>query len=394
MAIRSTEVEKYMGRTWLEVSLDVAKANQDILRNCLREDVKLACVIKADAYGLGASVLANAFAKSGADMFIVASLDEGLELRQSGILNDILLLSDHEDLRLEEGLMADLSFTVSNLSRAQLINQIAGKLGLRAKVHINIDTGMGRLGFLWKDDNLLSDIRQISEFEHISIEGVYTHFATADAYNVSGDWKAYANLQLERFIKLKNDLSDNLHIPVFHAANSASIMTNSASHFDLVRAGLALYGIKSENAEDLGLKLCFSLHSRIALVKTLAAGESCSYGRTYLAKEERKIAVLPIGYADGYKRVLGNKAEVIVSGLRVPVIGTITMDQLMIDVSNIPDVKIGDEVILLGQSGEAEITIEELANWANTIPYEIMTSFSTRIRRIYEEKGERFLLLE
>lgn len=376
------QIEKYTERSWLEIDLAQLRKNVEVIKRQLASDVKLAAVVKADAYGLGARVVSKAFLRAGADLLMVASLDEALELRHSGVHADILMLSDCETLRSDEGIRQNILFTVSTWERAESLSLIAQNLQQEARIHINIDTGMGRLGFT-RDDKCLDILQRISLLPGICIEGIYTHFATADGYSERGDAISYHHVQLQRFLDYKSRIEAiPLDIPCYHAANSASTVLVPESHFNLVRAGLILYGVKSENMpKDLEIEPCFALYTRIAHIRTLAKAESASYGRSFFAPEERKIAILPIGYADGYRRLMSDRAWVLVRGQRVPVVGKITMDQCMVDVTGISDVKIGDQVELLGPN----ISIEEMSTWQESIPYEVLSCIMPRVSRIYKD---------
>ena len=379
------------GRTWVEVDLAQARTNMAYIRSHVRPETKVGCVVKADAYGLGAEVLSRVFLNAGGDFIIVACLDEALALRKSGYEEPILMLSDHEPERYPEGLTHDITYTVSTLEEAQALAEAGAKASRRAKVHLNIDTGMGRLGFKWDDPDLALVLKKLQGLNRLDIEGVYTHFATADGFDCQNEAASFHQKQFKRFLEVKKlILSLNLHPRYFHCANSPTTMLNPEMQLDLVRPGLILYGIPTDNMEDPGpLKPLASVHSRVSLVKHMKAGESVSYGRRYVADRDRSIAVVPIGYADGYARLMTGKAHALIRDRRAELLGVITMDQAMFALDGMEDIKPGEPVVLMGEMGEEAISPMDWARWQSTIPYEVLTSLTARLPRVYIDSTEK-----
>jgi len=277
----------------------------------------------------------------------------------------------------------NITQTIYDYTTAVAVSQAAVSLGKTARVHIKIDTGMGRIGFTTADVQAPNEILKIARLPGLEIEGIFTHFAVAEVED-----KEYTYVQYKQFIDLDLQLKQlGVHIPVKHAANSAAIIDLPDTHLDMVRAGISIYGLSpfdEEKQEKLNLRPALSLKARIAQVKTVPAGASISYGRTYTTERESVIATIPVGYADGYTRLFSNKVTILAQGLRVPQIGTICMDQFMIDVTNLSDeIKAGDEVVLIGQQKNQKITADELAGLIGTINYEIICMISDRIPRLY-----------
>jgi len=334
-------------------------------------------VVKANAYGHGIVRVSRILNRLKIQYLGVATLDEALVLRKSGIKLPILILGSVFPEEAESALRNKVTLTLCNSELLKVLTRL-GKKGLKPKVHIKVDTGMGRIG-VWHEE-AVDFIKEAAKAKNLEIEGVYTHFS------VAGRDKFFTRYQIESFDKVLKDLEKS-GIPVRfkHAANSIACVDWRKSHLNMVRPGIIIYGIypKRNFPRLIKLKPAFKLKTKIAFLKNTPPGRSISYGRTYITQSNTKIASLPIGYADGYGRVLSNKAEVLVRGHRAPVVGKITMDQTMVDVGHIKDVKIGDEVILIGKEKNDEIRIERLARLAGTIPYEIITSITNRVPRFY-----------
>lgn len=368
---------------WAEIDLSAIAHNVEELRRTTDSSAKFMAVVKADAYGHGAIEVSRVALQNGADFLGVAILEEGRQLREAGINAPILILGYTPEDQAAELVELNLTPAVYDYATAQAMSQAAGKSGRTAKIHVKIDTGMGRIGFSGSEVNTPQEILKIARLPGLEIEGLFTHFAVADIRD-----KEYTEWQNKQFIDLDLRLQQlGLHIPLKHAANSAAIIDLPGMHLDMVRAGIAIYGLKpSEEVmlEKVNLRPALSLKAKIAQVKTVPAGTSISYGRTHITQREAKIATIPLGYADGYTRLLSNKAAVLVQGERVPQIGTICMDQFMIDVSSLPaEVSPGDEVVLIGGQKDREITADELAGLIGTINYEILCMISGRIPRVY-----------
>jgi len=377
---------KKIRAAWAEVDLDALAHNMREVRRLADKDALVTAVIKADGYGHGAKKIAQTLLDNGTDRFAIAVLDEGIELREAGLKVPILILGFTDKERAEEIISHSLEQTVYSWDLAEALSEEAVKQGKTAKIHVKIDTGMGRIG-LQPDKDSVQLIKRISKLPNLVIEGIFTHFAVADAAD-----KAYTKGQYEKFNWICQELSkENIKINFKYCGNSATIIDLPDMHMNMVRAGIMLYGLKpSEEVmlDKLELKQVMSLKVRITHVKDIEAGQSVSYGRKFIAEKKSRIASMPIGYADGYTRMLSGKAEALVKGIRVPVVGRICMDQCMIDVTGIEDVKVGDEVVLFGKQGDGFIHIDELAEKLGTINYEIVCMISKRIPRVYIKDGK------
>ena len=377
---------KEIRAAWAEVDLDALAHNMREIRRLARKDALVTAVIKADGYGHGATKIAQTLLDNGADRFAIAVLDEGIELRNAGFGVPILILGFTDKERAEEIVSFNLEQAVYSWELAEAISKAAVKQNKTAKIHIKVDTGMGRIG-LKPDKDSVQLIKKISKLPNIAIEGIFTHFAVADTLD-----KTYTEGQYERFTWICGELErENVKINVKHCGNSAAIIDLPNMHLNMVRAGIILYGLKPSDEvmlDKIELKQVMSLKVRITHVKEIEAGQSVSYGRRFIAEKKSKIASLPVGYADGYTRMLSGKAEALVKGRRVPVVGRICMDQCMIDVTGIEDVKVGDEVVLFGKQGEGFIHIDELAEKLDTINYEIVCMISRRVPRVYVRNGK------
>ncbi len=367
--------------TWIEIDLGAIAHNFDLLRERLRPETKMLVPIKANAYGHGAFEVAKTLEAKGAAFFGVASIDEAVALRKKGIRSPLLILNAILEEEMEAVLEYDLTQTVCTEEFAKRLSDLAEKKKKKVSVHLKIDTGMGRLG-VWHEE-ALALARSVKKCEHLSVEGLYTHFANADGADPST-----TTTQIYRFRNLMRDLKkEELLPPLTHLANSAALLNFPDSHLNLVRPGLAVYGIdphpKTKKALSPGLRPALSLKSRIVFLKKTPKGRRISYGGTYTTSKETVIATLPIGYADGYNRFLSNKGEVLVRGKRVPVAGRVCMDQTMIDVGAVPEARIGDEVVLIGRQEREKVRVEDIATICNTISYEVLCWFSNRVPRVY-----------
>jgi len=341
--------------------------------------VKILCMVKANAYGHGAPEVSQTLASAGSDAFGVATLEEGVELRHAGIRAPILVLAGAYGDQLDEFFAHSLTPVVHDLARLKQLEQAVKQRGSTLNVQLKIDTGMGRLGLVAEEcDTWISEIKKLTA---LKIEGVFSHFSHAES--VEGD---YTRRQLEIFKRVVERLrAENIRPSLLHFANSAATITLAAAYFDMVRPGIMLYGVYPSPAmkSQIGLKPVLAWKTHILQLKKVPADTSISYGQTFITKRESLIATLPIGYADGYPRLLSNRGEVLVGGQRAKVAGRVCMDLTMIDVTDIRNVKQGDEVVLLGRQNDAEISADQMAAWANTISYEILTSISARVPRIH-----------
>jgi alanine racemase len=363
------------------VDLNALVWNFRQIRDRVGPQVKVLSMVKANGYGHGAPAIAKALAEEGTEAFGVATLEEGVELRQAGIRVPILVLAGAYPDQLDQFFDNSLIPVIHALESLKELDVAVYRREKTLTVHLKIDTGMGRLGLLAAEvDCWLPFIKKLKA---LKIEGVFSHFSHAES--VAG---TYTQEQLQLFRKVVERLRAEGLTPVLvHLANSAATITLPAAYFDMVRPGLMLYGIypSPAMATQICLKPVLSWKTRILQLKKVPAGSSISYGQTFVTTRESRIATLPLGYADGYPRLLSNRGEVLVNGKRAPVAGRVCMDLTMIDVTDIEKVQPGDEVVLLGRQGDAEISADEMAAWANTISYEILTSISNRVPRIHQK---------
>ena len=368
-------------RTWAEIDLDALKYNIEEIRKITNPDAMIMAIVKSDAYGHGVTECAKTLLQHGADRLGVACCDEALQIRRAGITAPILIIGASFEEEICDIVKNDITCAVFSYDFALKISQCAKQIGKTAKIHIKLDTGMTRIGFNTGicDDDITDEIIKISQLDNIETEGIFSHFSTADEKN--GD---YTKMQFSRFMKVCNMLEDKgLKIPIRHIANSAAIMMYPETHLDMVRAGIILYGFyPSEDVlkQRLDLKKVMTLKSRITRINNAGKNVGVSYGKTYITKGDTKIATVPIGYADGYTRMLSGKAKMLVNQQPVDVIGRICMDQCMIDVTNVHNINTGDEVIIFGAD---TVTADSLASWLGTINYEIVCMVSKRIPRYY-----------
>jgi alanine racemase len=360
------------------VDLDALVWNFRQIRSKVGSRVKVLSMVKANGYGHGAPAVAKALAAAGNDAFGVAILEEGVELRQAGIQAPILVLAGAYPDQVDQFFDNRLTPVIHALENAKELDRAAHGRNKTFNVHLKVDTGMGRLGFLAGEID--SWLPKIKKFKALKIEGVFSHFSHAESVEGS-----YTRQQLRLFQRVVEQLHDAGIAPLAHLANSAATITLPAAYFDMVRPGLMLYGVypSPAMASQISLKPVLSWKTRILQLKQVPVGSSISYGQTFITQRESLIATLPMGYADGYPRLLSNRGEVLVSGKRAPVAGRVCMDLTMIDVTDIEKIQPGDEVVLLGRQGDAEISADEMAAWANTISYEILTSISSRVPRIH-----------
>lgn len=367
------------------INLDNIRHNVAAMKSLVDKDKKMLAVIKADAYGHGAVEVAHAL-NDMVDFFAVAFIDEAIELRNAGFKKPILILgyTDPEDYKLL--IDFDVRPAIYDVDDARKLSETAVGKGAKAKIHIKVDTGMGRIGFSC-DDAGVKHIEEISRMPGIEIEGMFTHYAKADELD-----KTAAKGQLDKFRWINRQLEDkHIHIPIRHISNSAGIMEMDNSDFDMVRSGIVTYGLYPSEEVDksiVDLRPAMSLTSKVIFVKDVKAGTGIGYGWSYIADHDIRVATVSAGYADGYPRAQSNIGRVIIHGQYAPIIGRVCMDQFMVDVSHIDDVKVRDDVILIGRAGDKVITVEEVAEPANSFNYELVCNISRRVPREYIRDGK------
>ena len=368
--------------TYVKIDLDAIEANIDAIRS--RVGVDVMAVIKADAYGHGAIQVARLL-QDKCTFFGVSSILEAMELRQAGLYNPILILG-HTPVRAFPTLVeAEIRPTIFHYEDAVALSQAAQALEKTAAFHLAVDTGMSRIGFQATQED--ADIcAKIAKLPGLYAEGLFSHFATADCADLERSHR-----QAELFDKFYEMLKERgMEIPIRHLDNSAGLM-NFENHYEMVRAGIVTYGLYPSDEVDnsiLNLRPAMQWVSRVTHVKTLEPGREISYGGTYVTTKPTRVATVPVGYADGYRRCLSNKFYVLIRGKRAPILGRVCMDQLMVDVTDIPDVTLNDRVILVGKSGSEEITMEQIAAAADSFNYEFVCGISRRVPRVYSRRGK------
>ena len=369
-----------MRPTYAEIDLGAIHHNLKQIRKQVGKHPHIMAVVKANAYGHGMLPVAKYILKEKLASYLgVAIVEEGVTLRRNGIKAPVLVLTAPPEPQLGLFVEHNLGATLCSISTARKLDRIAAGVGKKAVVHVKVDTGMGRIGIAPKDT--MAFIGEVNTLNNIEVVGIFTHFATADDKNLS-----FARKQLSDFTSLLHGLdSAGIHIPIKHSANSGAILQLKESYFDMVRPGIMLYGYYPSRVtrKPVPLKPAMSIRSRIEFMKTVEKGTSVSYGRRYYTSSTTNIASVSIGYADGISRRLTNKASVLVNGKKYPVVGTICMDQLMINVGGRPVCKVGDRVTLMGRDGDLEIPCLEISETLGTIPYEIFCSVSERVPRNY-----------
>lgn len=365
-------------RTWTEIDLDAIKSNFREIKS--KTNAKILGIVKADAYGHGVKQIAAALAEEGVYAFGVSNADEAMEIRNLGFDQPILVLGIIFPEDYHRIIENNITITIDTAEAAKALSAEAQRLGKTACVHIKIDTGMGRIGFDCTGKSA-EQIKEISLLEGIKITGIFSHMSRADEED-----STYSDIQFKKFEDICNALKDmGVDTGIRHIANSAATITLPHTHLDMVRVGMILYGFAPSDyvASEINLKPAMSFKTRVCHIKTLFEDSPISYGGNYIAKKGDKIATIPIGYADGFSRIMTGKAKVLVGGKLADVVGNICMDQCMIDVSHIENIKIGDEVIIFGSDGNNKITVETVALLSGTINYEIVCSVTRRVPRAY-----------
>jgi alanine racemase len=378
-------IEEVIRDTRAVVDLDCVREAMSGIRGLVGEDVEIMAIVKADGYGHGAVKVANAAIKSGAGSLGVAYPQEGAELRENNIDIPILVLGltpPDDSGAIETVIKHGLTQTISDTELPKALNAKSKKV----PVHVKVDTGMGRIGI--KPDDVLEFLSFLDGLKNIKVEGIYTHFPSADEADTQ-----FTKRQIDIFLDLIKQLkSSGISIPKTHMANSGGILAHPNSHLTTVRAGIILYGLYPSKEVEKTIKLtpAMSLVTRIRFIKKIPKGTSISYGRTFITKAEMTVATLPVGYADGYSRILSNVGHVLVRGRPAPILGRVCMDMTIVDVTNIPDAGVGDEVVLFGRQyqnqseiSQSEISTEQMADWLNTINYEVTCIVGKRVPRVY-----------
>jgi alanine racemase len=363
---------------WAEVDLDALGENLALVRGKLAAGVRVMGVVKADAYGHGARAVSQELVERGVEYLGVATIDEGIELREAGIEVPVVVLPGICDSACAEAVRRDLSPALYSLPQAGSFSRTAEKIGRALKVHIKIDTGMSRIGVF--PDKACEFIESIKRLPFLELEGVFTHFSMVGP----GERKETLR-QNDSFLRAVSTMKN---LCLLHTANSSATLLHPPTHHKMVRPGLALYGCYPWDGCREKIKPVLSLKARIIQIKTIPAGARVSYGGTFTARRPSRIATFPIGYADGYPRLLSNRGWALVHSKKAPVAGRVCMDMTMVDVTDIPEAKEGDEAVLIGKSGGEEIRTEKIARWAETISYEILTGIGRRIPRLYKKSGK------
>jgi alanine racemase len=378
--------------TWAEINLDAYAHNIRELRRVTRPPARLMAVVKANGYGHGAVEVAREALQNGAQYLGVARINEAIPLRKAGLEAPILIFGYSPPDLAPMLIDYELTQTVYSLSAASALSEQATRKGENINIHLKVDSGMGRLGFLLEvtngtpDDipaqNPVREIEAITRLPGLTVEGIFTHFATADSAD-----KSYAGLQLDRFMDLLSRLQkEGLEPPIKHAANSGALIDMPDSHLDMVRPGIATYGLHPSdevNKRIVDLKPVMTLKSKIIHLKRVPPGFNISYGITFQTKNQTAIATVPVGYADGFNRLLSSRGHMLVHGQRAPIVGRVCMDLTMLDVGGISGVEIEDEVVVLGQQVNETISADEIASSLDTINYEIVSTITGRVPRVY-----------
>ena len=367
---------------WAEINLSNLDYNIKNIKAKLGSGTKIIGVVKADGYGHGSVKVAEVLRANGVDTFAVSTLQEAIVLREAGATEQIISLSLTPNFYSNVLVEYDITPVISSLENARAISKTATEVGKTVSGFIAADTGMGRIGYLTWDENAVSEIKEISQLPNFKIAGLFSHMSTADSAD-----KTFSRQQEQCFNEFYDKLiAAGIEIPMRTFANSASVMELPSVYFDAVRPGIILYGCYPSDEVDkssLSLKPVMSVKATISHLKDVPAGFSVSYGREFISKRPSKIATIALGYADGYPRPYAPKGEVIVNGVKAPLAGNICMDQCMIDVTDVPDVKVGDEVIVMGSDGKNTILADGIAKATGTINYEIICAFGQRLPKVY-----------
>ncbi len=379
--VRSNDLDWEQQRAWVEIDLSALAHNVRQIRSLLAPNTQIMAVVKADAYGHGSIDIAHTIIAEGVEWLAVATVTEGIELRQAGIIAPILILGGvNSEVQVQAIVKWGLQPTICTIDQAILVSKAIAKLQPSAKlsVQIKLDTGMSRLGADWQEATTFFE--QVVQLPYLQISGLYSHLATADEID-----RTVLELQLDRFEQATTAISAAGHsLPMLHLANSAGILVDDRLHYQLVRPGLILYGLcpAAHLQSKIDLQPVLSVKARVNQIKDIAAGTGVSYGYRFIADRDIRLAVVDIGYADGIPRRLSNRMQVIIRGQLVPQIGSITMDRIMLDVTQIPDLQVGEIATILGRDGNVQITADDWANELGTISWEILCGFKGRLPRV------------
>ncbi|WP_413302391.1 alanine racemase [Bacillus sp. 1P10SD] len=387
--------------TWAEISLDLIQENMTQFRQFVQQQSKLMAVVKADGYGHGAIVVAKASILAGADYLGVALLDEAIQLRDAGISTPILILGYTPPSSVKEAILANITLTVFDHDVLDEVIVQSTQLCKTATVHLKVDTGMSRIG-VSSPIEVMRLVKKALSAEYIYLEGIFTHFANADSEDPTYTYEQFSKFQsiLEYLV------SNNIHVPIKHCCNSAATMNYPDMHLDMVRIGIALYGLypdKSLKNHPIRLRQAMSFKTRIAAIKNVVASQPISYGCTFKPDIESKIATLPVGYADGLSRLLSNKGKVLIGEHLAQITGRVCMDQTMINVSDVENCLVGDEVTIFGSNHSSFQSVDQFADWMGTINYEVVCLIGKRVPRVYfkheqqinnANKGQEFLKIK
>ena len=372
--------------TWAEVSLEAVKNNLRQIKNFIGGAVKMMAVVKADGYGHGAIQIAKGALSAGADYLAVAILDEAMELRNAGITHPLLVLGHTPERSIRAAIINHIALSVASMDMLDGIISEAKQLQIEAVIHLKIDTGMSRFGITSQNEAVQIALKAAAS-RHISLEGIFTHFANAD----NRDDLAYTLHQFERFKSVFGKISDaGIEIPFKHCCNSAGAMNFPQMHLDMVRIGIAMYGLypdASLKAHPIKLRQALSVKTKISMVKKVPANQSVGYGCTWTAPCESLLATLPIGYADGFSRLLSNRVNLLIKGTKAPIAGRVCMDQIILDVTAIDDCQPGDTVDIFGNDGPAFQSVDDVAAIIGTINYEVVCLIGKRVPRIYSDSA-------
>lgn len=373
-------------RVTANINFDAINSNITNIRSIIDKDTKIMAIIKADGYGHGAVPVAKFLNSIDVDAYGIAIIEEGIELRKAGIEKSLLILGYTPVEQYKQLVEYNITQTIFQLETAKALSIEAVKQNKVAKIHLKIDTGMNRIGFSDTKENI-NKIKEISRMEGVYIEGIFSHFACADEYD-----KLSALEQLDRFIKFTQDLEEEgINIPIKHISNSAGIVEFPNYNFNMVRSGIITYGYypsEEVNKDSIKLEPAMEIKTHVSFVKEVGAGEGISYGHTYVTDRKTTIATVPVGYADGYPRSLSSKGRVLIHGEYANIIGRICMDQFMVDVTHIENVKQGDIVTLVGKDKDRFISVEEVSNLAGSFNYEFICNVSKRVPRLYFREGK------
>ena len=378
-------MEIYNARAWAEINLDAIAHNVQSIKK-LVGDTKILCVVKANAYGHGFFETAKTMTENGADILGVATFEEAKQLRLSGFMQPILVLGSVHTSLAADMVRYNISATITDEILARTMSKAAIQQNKQAKFHVKIDTGMSRLGFSANDDGI-KKIKELCQLPYVCLEGIFTHLSCADERD-----RAFTDEQFRKFMYVVDELKkDDITFTYRHVCNSAGVVEYPEYYLDMVRPGIIIYGLypdKNLNREKLDLIPAMTVKARITRIDEKEENTPVSYGATYKTTKKTKLATVPIGYADGYLRCLSGTAVMSVNGHIVPVVGRICMDQCMIDVSSVNNINVGDEVIVFGNGGDIEISLEELAFRAGTVPHEILSLTGNRTPRVFFKDGK------